>query len=246
VADLDKERVRRSFERAATTYDAHARVQTELAEELAVRIVDPPHSILELGSGTGTLTALLRARFPSARIVAVDFAPAMAARTHERVPDAEVLVADIETLEPVERFDLAVSSATIQWLARPERTLSRLAAASDRLLLGTFGPRTFWELDAVFAELGLDRGFPLRSAAEWQALLPGGAVAATRERTVEYESCAAFLHAVRAVGASAGGGRVSAAALTEVMRRYDERFARPDGVRATYELVVLDALTHGH
>ena len=245
MAELDKERIRRSFERAATTYDAYARVQTELAHVLAAHIEDPPGSILELGCGTGTLTAHLRERFPAARLVAVDFAPAMAARTRERVPDAEVLVADIDALALEERFDLTISSATIQWLAAPEHTLPRLAAGCDRLLLGTFGPRTFWELDAAFAELGLERGFPLRSAEAWSALVPGSVATTTSERVVEYDSCGAFLEAVRAVGASSGGPRVSAGELAAIMRCYDERFARPGGVQATYELVVLDALARG-
>jgi malonyl-CoA O-methyltransferase len=245
MARLDKERIRHAFERAAATYDAHASVQGRLALAVADRIADAPATILELGCGTGTLTAHLRARFPDARIVAIDFAPAMAERTRALVPDAEVRVADIERLELAERFELTVSSATIQWLAEPARTLATLVGASDRVLLGTFGPRTFWELDAVFTELDADRGFPLRSAAEWAKLLEeAGAVAvdtASEEQVVEYASCAAFLQSLRAVGATSGAPRQQREVVAEAMRRYDSRFAVPGGVTATYELVVVDA-----
>jgi malonyl-CoA O-methyltransferase len=238
VAPLRKDQIRRSFERAAPTYDAHALVQTEAAEDLVARIETPPASVLDVGSGTGVLTALLRKRFPAARLVAVDFAPAMAELTRARVPDATVYAADIEELELEEPVELVVSNATIQWLSDPGPLLRRLADQSERLLLATFGPRTFCELDAVFAELGLERGFRLRSAEDWRALLP--LHVETRERIVEYPSCAAFLQALRAVGATAGAARQSQEAIAAVMRRYDERFATAGGVQVTYEQLVLD------
>ena len=96
---------------------------------LAASVEREPLSILELGCGTGYLTALLRERFPEAAIEAVDFAPAMIARARERVPDARFVVADIEELElEPESYDLIVSSATVQWLTEPEQTFARLAA----------------------------------------------------------------------------------------------------------------------
>jgi malonyl-CoA O-methyltransferase len=247
--DLDKDRIRRAFDRAAPTYDAHADVQKRLALGLAGRIDDPPASILELGCGTGMLTAHLRDRFPDARIVAVDFAPAMAERTRAAVPDAEVLVADVETLHPDDRFALTVSSATVQWFADPAATFGRLVPASDRVLVGTFGPRTFWELDAVFAELGEDRGMSLPSAADWVALLRGAGAAdvasTTEEVVVHYPRAAGFLEALRGVGATGGAARQTTSTVTRALRAYDERFRDGEGVQVTYELVVVDATVPG-
>ena len=234
MAGLDKDKIRRDFDRAATTYDAHASVQNRLALELAARIAGEPATILELGCGTGTLTAHLRARFPAAEIVAVDFSAAMAARAQALVPDAEIVVADIEEVELDRRFDLTVSAATIQWLADPGATLTRLGAASDRLLLGTFGPGTFWQL----REVGVSPTLQLRSAAEWCALL-GDAHATAQSLDVVYPSCRAFLRALKGVGA-ANAGAGSPSALAAAIRRYDERFAVPGGVTVTYELVILD------
>jgi malonyl-ACP O-methyltransferase BioC len=235
VAEIDKDKIRRDFDRAAATYDAHASVQNRLALELAARIDGAPSTILELGCGTGTLTAHLRARFPAAEILAVDFSPVMAARAQALVPDAEVLVADVEELALDRRFDLTVSAATIQWLADPGATLGRIRAASDRLLLGTFGARTFWQL----REVGVEPTLRLRSAEEWRALL-GDAQATAQSLDVVYPSCRAFLRALKGVGA-ANAGAGSPAALAAALRRYDARFAVPGGVTVTYELVVLDA-----
>lgn len=247
--DLDKDRIRRAFDRAAPTYDAHADVQKRLALDVAARIDDAPASILELGCGTGMLTAHLRDRFPDARIVAVDFAPAMAERTRAAVPDAEVLVADVETLDPDERFALTLSSATVQWFADPAATFGRLVPASDRVLIGTFGPRTFWELDAVFTELGEDRGMSLPTAAEWDGILRGAGAeeveSASREVVVHYPTAAGFLEALRGVGATGGAARQTTSTVTRALRLYDERFRDGDTVQVTYELVVVDATVPG-
>jgi malonyl-CoA O-methyltransferase len=247
--DLDKDRIRRAFDRAAPTYDAHADVQKRLALDLAARIDDIPDSILELGCGTGMLTARLRERFPTARIVAVDFAPAMAERTRAAVPDAEVLVADVESLDPDERFALTISSATVQWFADPVATFGRLVPASGRVLIGTFGPRTFWELDAVFTELGEDRGMSLPSADDWADLLRacGSAEVATasEEVVVHYPTAAGFLEALRGVGATGGAARQTTSTVTRALRLYDERFRDGEGVQVTYELVVADATVQG-
>lgn len=228
---LDKDRIRRSFDRAAATYDAHARVQERLATELVARADGEPERILELGCGTGTLTALLRSRFPEARIVAVDFAEEMAARTRARVPDAEVIVADVEQLDLEEPFDLTISAATIQWLADPAATLARLAPAG-RLLLATFGPRTFWQLRAT----GIEPTLHLRSAAEWEALLP--LEVESEELDVVYPGARAFLRTLKRTG-TANAGRGDPGALARALRLYDERFAVPGGVVATYELLFL-------
>ena len=205
--DLDKDRIRRDFDRAATTYDAHASVQNRLALELAARIDDEPASILELGCGTGTLTAHLRARFPAAEIVAVDFSPAMAAPRPGAVPDAE-------SSSRTSKSSTSTAASTLPSRLRRSSgsptlaaTLTRLGAASDRLLLGTFGPRTFWQL----RELGVEPTLPLRSAAEWCALL-GDAHATAQSLDVVYPSCRAFLRALKGVGAAERGRRIAVGA----------------------------------
>ncbi|MGD0167253.1 MAG: methyltransferase domain-containing protein [Gaiellaceae bacterium] len=165
---LDKQAIQRRFERAAAYYDTFSPMQREMADRLVEAIDGEPLSILELGCGTGYLTALLRERFPDAAIEAVDFAPAMIARAGERVPNVRFITYDIEeiALEP-EWYDLIVSSATVQWLTEPERTIANLAGSLDadgELQLSTFGPRTFWELDEVLGELGCERGLSLLPA----------------------------------------------------------------------------------
>ena len=246
---LDKQAIQRRFERAANAYDTFSVVQRAMADRLVESVERDPLSILELGCGTGYLTALLRERFTDAAIDAVDFAPAMIARASERVPNVRFVVADIEELElEPEWYDLIVSSATFQWLAEPEQTIARLAGSLDRrgeLHFTSFGPRTFWELDEVLGELGCERGLSLLPAEKWETLLAGAGLSRIRAHSYEerfsYPDCAAFLRSVKSSGAGYAPRVLAPGTLSEAMRRYDERFDDDAGVSATYEIVALSA-----
>src|SRR6266576_738952 len=77
---LDPKSVRRTFERAATTYDSAAVLQHEIGQRMAERLALvklQPAAILDAGCGTGDALAELRTRFPAAFVVGLDLALAM-------------------------------------------------------------------------------------------------------------------------------------------------------------------------
>lgn len=61
---------------------------------LLARVGGTPHVVVDLGCGPGHSTALLRDRFPKARLIGVEASTAFAAEARERVPDAQIVVAD--------------------------------------------------------------------------------------------------------------------------------------------------------
>lgn len=98
-----KQRVAAHFDAAARaeTYDAAARVQRLIAEDLAVRVsgLGLPHHprVLEVGCGTGFLTAALVDRLPEPHITATDIAPAMVRATADlKLPGVSAHVMDGE------------------------------------------------------------------------------------------------------------------------------------------------------
>src|SRR6186713_1908995 len=80
LPQFDKRSLRRSFERAAQSYDAAAVLQHEVCKRMDERldlIKHQPQIILDAGSGTGNALPALRARYPQARVVALDLALTM-------------------------------------------------------------------------------------------------------------------------------------------------------------------------
>ena len=66
LTSLDKNAIRQSFDRAASTYDHHAVLQREVESRLLERLEfqrQQPGVILDLGCGTGSASRLLARQF---------------------------------------------------------------------------------------------------------------------------------------------------------------------------------------
>lgn len=159
-ADFDPEQhqrkaaIRRKFSRAATTYDEHANVQKEAAEQLAARLPETtPATILELGCGTGNYTRLLTDRFPTSRLTALDFSAAMLAVARAKVHEEPVTFhcqdAEVFLKNTRDSYDLITSNATMQWfddLARAAGLIAEQLNPGGTFLATIFGPEGLQEL----------------------------------------------------------------------------------------------------
>ena len=161
----EKQAVRRSFERAAGTYDRNSVLQCEVGIRL-LRHLDPirlqPTRILDLGSGTGMFLPQLQERYPAARLVALDIARPMLERAARRTPwwrrvlgrGPRMVCGDAERLPLAGgAFELVFSNLALQWcdpglvFAEAARVLS----SGGLFMFSTFGPDTLKELRAAFA-----------------------------------------------------------------------------------------------
>ena len=97
-------------------YELYADQRLRPALELLDRIPCPdPHEVVDLGCGTGRVTAFLARRWPRARVTGVDNSQAML----ERVPKAANLrwvEADIAAWRPDSPPDVLYSNAALHWL----------------------------------------------------------------------------------------------------------------------------------
>jgi malonyl-CoA O-methyltransferase len=152
---LDARAVRRNADRACATYDQSAVLQAELRSQMIERpgwIAFEPGTVLDLGCGTGHGAMALAARWPKARIVAVDFAPGMlrVAAGHDAAGRCERRCADALAVPlPDAGVDLVFSNLLLPWC----EDLDALFAEVARLLrprglftFTTVGPDTLAEL----------------------------------------------------------------------------------------------------
>lgn len=240
---------------AARDYDGRARVQHLVAGRLAARIAalprpDAPRG-LELGCGTGFLTAALQAEAIGGSWLVTDLAPGMVARCRARLgaqagrtpPDLAFAVLDGEhgAMPAQGPFDLICASLAFQWFADLPAAIARLLgwlAPGGHLVFTTLGAGTFAEWREAHAVEGLAPGTPpFLTVAELAAILPGRQAAPPLvEPEIERHADArAFLHSLKAIGAGTPGLHhrpLPPGALRRVMARFEQA-----GSRATYEVV---------
>ncbi|MGC4000647.1 MAG: methyltransferase domain-containing protein [Anaeromyxobacter sp.] len=253
---VDKRRVRAAFSRAAAAYDGGAALQREVQRRVlaaALAALPAPARALDVGAGTGALVAALREAQPACRVAAVDLASGMAAAARARTPSAAVAAADAEALPfgPA-RFDLYLSTSTLQWLPRLAPAFAearRVLAPGGVLAVALFGADTLHELRSSWRAAAGRGATPTHRFATRDevaaALLAEGFEGAevTETRVVErHPDARSVLRGLKAIGATNAvpgerglGGRAATLAL---LRAYEERHpALEGGVTATWHVV---------
>jgi malonyl-CoA O-methyltransferase len=162
VYALEPRRVRRSFDRAAKTYDAAAVLHAEVRENLLARLqltTLTPRVVLDAGAGTGHAARALKRRYPKAQVVALDSSPQMlheAARRRSWLRPFARVCADAGLLPLADAsVDLIVSNLMLQW-CNPDAVFAefrRVLAPQGLLSFSAFGPDTLRELRTAWDQV---------------------------------------------------------------------------------------------
>ena len=251
-SSLEGRQIRRSFDRAAQSYDQAAALQRRVVDRLAHFIETMPQRILDAGSGTGYGTAMLAARYPQAAVVALDLAPAMLHATHARAPSAPRVCADMQALPlAAASVDLLWSSLMLQWCNRTDLAFAeaqRSLCREGRFVFSTFGPATLHELRDSFADghTHVSR-FPDADTLRSQLMAAGfdAIRIETQTEVLHYPDVRSLMLELKAIGAhNATAGR--SRGLTgkrgwQAMLANYETLRTTAGLPASYELVYASA-----
>ncbi|MCX5748651.1 MAG: malonyl-ACP O-methyltransferase BioC [Candidatus Saganbacteria bacterium] len=153
-----KDIIRKRFSKYAKTYDKYAKLQKSLAEKLLKYLPETPaKDILDIGCGTGALTKLLREKFKSSHITALDISPEMVKIAKQKMDDSvEFMVADGEEMPDDKQYDLIASNATMQWFSNLDRTMAKykkILKKEGAIAFTLFGPLTYHELSWVMEDV---------------------------------------------------------------------------------------------
>jgi SAM-dependent methyltransferase len=118
--------VQRFWDRNAGGWDERENPGRVQALGQALEAVGEPARILEIGSGTGSGTALLKARFPNAEVTGVDLSPEMVRIAQAKVPGVTFEPADAARLPfPDASFDLIAQNNVPVYFNELARVLAR-------------------------------------------------------------------------------------------------------------------------
>ena len=261
LAALDKRQMRRSFERAASTYDQAAVLQQEIGARALERLdlvkLDPG-TIVDAGCGTGFAAPSLRQRFPRALLIELDIAPAMLHAARSRRPrwkkwlagTREVFVCGDNEQLPIRSgaVDMVWSNLAFQWaddLPTVFAECQRILRPGGLLTFTTCGPDTLQELRTAFAGDGRIHVHRFIDMHDVGDMMVGAGFADPvmdmEYLTLTYTDVRTLMRELKAMGAhNVAAGRNHALtgkrALEDIKQRY-ESFRRDARLPATFEVV---------
>lgn len=262
---VDKKRVRASFDRAAETYDAAAVMQKLVREEMLSRldlVSLKPQCILDAGCGTGHASQSLLKKYPDAHVISLDFAMGMLRKTralNESIAQRfkrliglnqqSYLCADLEQLPlAANSVDMFWSNLAIQWSNNLDAVFAdihRVLRTDGLLMFSTLGPDTLKELRAassVDGNVHVNRFLDMHDIGD--ALVRAGfadPVLDVERVVLTYDDVISVMRDLKSIGAhNATDGRVRGLQgrkfLQNLTQQY-EQFRKDGKLPATFEVI---------
>jgi trans-aconitate 2-methyltransferase len=129
------------------------------ALDLLMRVPDfSVQSVADLGAGAGNVTKMIKERWPSAAVTAVEGSAEMVATGKKEAPQVEWQHADLGSWHPARRYDLIYSNAALHWLPNHDRLFpSLMELVEPGGILAVQMPRNFEALShTLIAETALN------------------------------------------------------------------------------------------
>ena len=249
MAEIDARAARRRFDRAAATYVAAARLETEVGARMLERldyVRIAPQRILDAGCGPAPQAAALGKRYPGAQLLGADFSLPMLrqARSVGWLARLRGVRRPVAVCAALGRLPFAAGSVqllwsnmALHWVDEPRTALQefqRVLAPEGLLMFSTLGPDTLKELRAAAGDARVHRFTDMHDLGDWMLAAGFSAPVMDMETlTLEYRGLPALLADLRASGqTSARADRPRGFA-----GKHLHATLAPAGSRASFEVV---------
>jgi len=264
---ISKQKVKKAFSRQASVYDQHALLQKESAKRLdfILSLVEKqPESLLDIGSGTGFITARALSRWDKAIINCCDIAHGMNIVAASKFDSDRVsfITGDAEALPYKDgSFDMIISNLAYQWvnsMAGAFKEVKRVLKNEGQLIFSTFGHRSLQELRDAYSEAfreikGNDpehfHFFPtIHQLGDGFSRIGFEDVTVNADRIKKlYKNPRELLGNLKDIGAgNAVGSKEKGLGSRRVIKRmeeiYNEKFSHKEGIYATFEILFVRAV----
>ena len=214
---LDKDKVIKSFNAAAATYDNAAVLQRTVSERLVERLAMiklVPGFILDIGAGTGHSARLLEKKYSKAKVFQLDMSYEMALISRKNskrfFSRQNFICGDAERLPFADAlFDLVYSSLSFQWCNDLDKCIAETTRTMNNngfLIFATLGPDTLRELRHCWAQaddrIHINTFIDMHDIGD--ALVRSGldsVVMDVEYITMTYENCVDLMRELKSLGA---------------------------------------------
>lgn len=152
---INSKSIKNHFEKSMEKYNENAVVQANLANQLVQEILKYKNNfdtILELGCGTGLLTAKVKEKTTFKTYYANDIVEKSKNYISKILPNFEFIHGNAQRIKPPAGLDLIISNAMFQWFVNLEPVINSYKNFLNKggmIAFSTFGPKNFCEIKNV-------------------------------------------------------------------------------------------------
>jgi len=218
---LDKELIKSKFQKSILTYSDNAPIQKQIAHKLASYIQGEYDNVLEIGSYSGFLTQEIIKKVNFKNYSALDIVDSF-----DFIKDLSSKIrfikGDIEDIELNSKFDLIVSSSTLQWCEDFSGVIKKIQSylnEDGKLAIAIFGNKNLFEIKETF-----DVSLNYPDISEVKKYFSDNAIIFEEIQTIEFQNPAELLRHLKYTGVNAFNHNYTYSKIKENMRLLDKKY----------------------